>query len=345
MQNTTNKSAGIIAGGNWIVDHLKVIDSYPVEEALANIVEESFSNGGSAYNVLKNLAMLQAAFPLKGIGLVGDDEYGRQIHRDCQKRGIDANDIAIRPHIQTSYTDVMVVRGSGRRTFFHNRGANAFLDIDHFDFRQIQGKIFHLGYLLLLDRLDHVSEDGTTGAARVLEMASAAGLKTSVDLVSEDGSRFKKIVRPSLSFVDYLFLNEFETTRCTGVTLNSHCPDYDALDKAATIILDQGVREWVFIHFPDGVFAKSKNGEVLQQGALDLPLEKVKSASGAGDALAAGILYGIHEGWQISDALRLGVWTAACCIQELSCSDGILPVNEYLKFQHTYRYKAVGVPQ
>jgi sugar/nucleoside kinase (ribokinase family) len=344
MKSTGEKRNGIVAAGNWVVDHLKVIDLYPAQDSLANIKKESSSNGGSPYNILKNLAKLGAPFPLKGIGLVGDDNDGSQIKQDCKKYNIDASSIQISPLASTSYTDVMVVESSGRRTFFHHRGANAFLDIEHFDFSTAKEKIFHLGYLLLLDALDRIYEDGTSGASRLLEKACQAGLKTSVDLVSEDSNRFKMIIHPSLPYVHYLFLNEFEAARCTGVNLQVDQPDYDALNKAATIILEYGVREWVFIHFPKGVFAKSNTGEIIVQGAVNLPDEKIKSASGAGDALASGILFGIHEEWKIPDALKLGVCCAAYCLQELSCSKGVLPYNKCLEIGEVYGYRNFQKP-
>lgn len=338
MQGIGNKRNGIIAAGNWIIDHIKVIDIYPAQDSLANIKEESFSNGGSPYNILKNLAKLGASFPLKGIGLVGDDDYGDQIKKDCEKYGIDSTMLKVLPQTSTSYTDVMTVESSGRRTFFHQRGANAFLDIEDFDFSTAKEKLFHLGYLLLLDALDKIYEDGTSGASRVLKKACQSGLKTSVDLVSEDSDRFEKVILPALPYIHYLFLNEFEAARCTGINLISEKPEYAALNRAATNILDYGVREWVFIHFPKGVFAKSKTGNIMIQGSINLPKEKVMGALGAGDALASGILYAIHEEWKIPDALRLGVCSAASCLQELSCSKGILSYKECLKLEDTYNY-------
>jgi hypothetical protein len=44
--------SGILAGGNWIVDRTKIIDVYPVQDSLANILQETSSNGGATYNVL-----------------------------------------------------------------------------------------------------------------------------------------------------------------------------------------------------------------------------------------------------------------------------------------------------
>ncbi len=338
MPGIANKRKGIIAAGNWIIDRIKVIDIYPNEDSLANIKEESFGNGGSPYNILKNLAKLGALFPLKGIGLVGDDIFGSQIIKDCSKYGIDSKMLKTIPQVSTSYTEVMTVESSGRRTYFHQRGANAFLDIKHFDFSTASEKIFHLGYLLLLDALDRIHEDGTSGASRVLKTASNSGLKTSVDLVSEDSDRFDKVILPSLPYIHYLFLNEFEASRFVGINLTGDKPEYAALNRAATNILNKGVREWVFIHFPKGVFAKSKYGEILQQSSINLPNEKVKGAAGAGDALASGILYAIHEEWKISDALRLGVCSAASCLMELGCSEGVLSYKECLNLEDTFDY-------
>ena len=74
------------------------------------------------------------------------------------------------------------------------------------------------------------------------------------------------------------------------------------------------------------------------QGSVNLPEDKVISALGAGDALASGILYAIHEGWEIPDALRLGVCSAAACLQELSSSKGILSYNDCLRLENIHRY-------
>ncbi len=333
---------GVIAAGNWIVDHLKIIDVYPVQDSLANIKREFTNNGGSPYNVLKDLSRLGAPFPLKGIGLVGDDDNGLWIKKDCRQHGIDASGLVATAEAPTSYTDVMSVESTGRRTFFHQRGANAFLDVQHFDFSQSRGKIFHLGYLLLLDALDVIDEDGSTGAAKVLQRAGRAGLKTCIDLVSENSGRFQRVVFPSLPFVDYLFLNEFEAEKCTGVKLTSEKPDARALEKAAASLFARGVREWVVIHFPGGVFARQKSGTALRQGALKIPGEKIASAVGAGDAFLAGTLFGIHEEWDMRDSLKLGVCAAAASLFDASCSDGVLPYRECLKLQEQYQQN--GVP-
>ena len=50
---------GILAGGNWIIDQVKMIDVYPQREQLANITGATVTgSGGSPYNLLINLAKL-----------------------------------------------------------------------------------------------------------------------------------------------------------------------------------------------------------------------------------------------------------------------------------------------
>src|SRR2546425_2518726 len=194
MKNKTQNSChGLLAGGNWIIDQVKIIDIYPQPEQLGNIRGQSQGTGGAPYNVLIDLAKSGAPFPLFGAGLVGKDSLGQQILDDCRNHQIDVRHLAATPKAPTSYTDVMTEQGHGRRTFFHARGANALWGGEDLDFARTRSRIFHLGYLLLLDSLDEPDARYGTKAARLLATAQSAGLKTSVDVLSEDSDRFAKI--------------------------------------------------------------------------------------------------------------------------------------------------------
>ena len=329
---------GIIAAGNWIVDHIKIVDVYPVEQSLANIKREYVNNGGAPFNVLKDLSRLGARFPLKGFGLVGDDSDGQWIRDECRRNGINVDGLRTIPEIHTSYTDVMSVATTGRRTFFHQRGANARFGVEHVDLPASTERLFHLGYLLLLDALDRVERDGMTGAARLLKAAKAAGLMTSVDTVSEDSHRFREVILPALPYVDYLFMNEYEASRCSGFDLSGELPDLKMLRAAAEYFFRHGVKEWVFLHFPTGVFALSKQGREIVQTAVKVPGDKIAGTVGAGDAFAAGTLWGIHSDWDMEQSLRLGVCTAAACLHAVSCSDGVQGRNDCLALGNAYSF-------
>ena len=119
---------GLLAGGNWIVDQVKLIDVFPQPESLANIHSQTEGTGGAPYNVLLALAKLGAPFPLIAAGLVGKDVAGARVLEDCRRHKIDTRHLGATAKGPTSFTDVMTETSSGRRTFFHLRGANALWD-------------------------------------------------------------------------------------------------------------------------------------------------------------------------------------------------------------------------
>lgn len=332
---------GILAGGNWIVDAVKMIDVFPQQDALANITATTQGTGGSPFNILVDLALMGADFPLLAAGLVGDDGNGAWISEICAKHGIDTAALLRSKTAPTSFTDVMTVKGTGRRTFFHARGANAELGPEHFDFAKTDAKIFHLGYLLLLDRMDGPSATHGTVAGEVLAAAQAAGLKTSIDCVSEDSDRFARIVMPALLHVDYCIMNEFEAGRSTGRKVR----DGDKLDRAELraamqTLLDAGVRERVVVHFPEGGVALGRDGAWDEHGSVNLPTSGyIKGAAGAGDAFAAGVLFGWHAGASVRDQLRYGICGAAANLSDETCTGGLKPLAECLAIGERFGYR------
>lgn len=332
---------GIIAGGNWLLDHVKTIDAWPPQDALANIVSESWGNGGAPYNVLKDLARLGAPFPLAGIGLLGADENGARILEDCARHGIDTSHLRRTAEAATSYSDVMTDRTTGRRTFFHHRGANALLSPDDFDFSRSRARRFHLGYLLLLDHLDAL-EQGRPRACGVLERASAAGIATSLDCVSEHSDRFDLVVKPALPYVDVLFVNDFEAEKLTRIPLQGHLTEagrMTAVENAAAALLEFGVREWVVLHYPEAVLALGKSGAKHWQPSVRVPGDSIRGTAGAGDAFAAGVLFGLHESWPMPNSLRLGVCAAATSLGHVTCSEGVLDWERCLGFGASCGYR------
>jgi len=347
MKNKTSTArSGLLAGGNWIIDQVKLIDVYPQREQLANIRSQSEGTGGAPYNVLIDLARLGAPFPLSGAGLVGNDALGREILDDCRRHKIDTKYLDVTSKAPTSYTDVMTELGCGHRTFFHARGANALWRGEDLNFRKTRARIFHLGYLLLLDALDERDAKYGTRAARLLAAAQSAGLKTSVDVVSEDSDRFAKIVGPALKHVDYCILNEIEAGKTTGFKIrqNDGRLDTTALRHAAGALLQQGVREVVVIHFPEGGFARTRKGDDVWQSSLKLPAKYIAGTAGAGDAFCAGTLLGLHEGWDLVKCLQTGVCTAAASLSDATCTAGLRSLSATMALGKKFGYRARKEP-
>ena len=331
---------GIIGAGNWIVDHVKVIDAWPSQDTLANIVSDHRGTGGSPFNVLIDLAKLGASFPLTGAGLIGQDEPGDWILEICKNNGVDSTLIQRTSEQPTSYTDVMTVASTGRRTFFHQRGANALFDADSVRLDNCDAKIFHLGYLLLLDKLDQPCPGFGTKAGELLQSASQLGFITSVDLVSEVSDRFSRVVLPTLPFLDLIFLNEFEAGQAASTIIRPDDQiDVPVLLQSAETLLAAGVRRWVVIHFPEGALAMSRDGRRLFQPSLKLPPNQIAGAVGAGDAFAAGLLLGYHDDRSMEDCLVYGICAAAASLRHPSTTGSVGPISECLALGREFGYR------
>jgi len=325
---------GITGAGNFIIDHVKVVDLWPEEGMLSLISEEKRASGGCAYNVLKDLAILKTGLPLSAVGLTSKDADGDFILEDLKTHSINTEMMQIIDGVMTSYTDVITVKTTGNRTFFHNKGTSKFLDIEHFDFSRIKSKIFHIGYILLLDALDSPDHEYGTRMARLLRMAKESGLKTSVDVVSESSYRFNKIVLPALNHTDYLIFNEIEAGRTTGFDIreSSGSLNGENLRGALKMLLDRGDTELVCIHFPEGAYAGLRGSAPHFVPSHELSPEYIRGTVGAGDAFCAGMLYGIHEEWDLDRSMRFANAMAAVCITEMSASGGMKDFKETIRF-------------
>ncbi|HZL43536.1 MAG TPA: carbohydrate kinase family protein [Verrucomicrobiae bacterium] len=325
MKTRSTPRRGVMAGGNWLVDYVKVVDTYPQPEQLANILSQYQGTGGAAYNVLMALARSGAPFPLLGAGLVGNDRLGKQILQDCRRHQIDARHLRSTSRASTSFTDVMTERSAGRRTFFHCRGANALWRGDDLDFDHIGARIFHFGYLLLLDEMDKPDGRFGTRAARLLAKARKAGVKTSVDAASVDSPAFAEVIAPALKHADYCILNEFEAGKITGICCRDGQgrPDVNALSRSARALLELGVRELVVVHYPEGSLAARAGGERAWQPSVRLPPTRIAGTAGAGDAFCAGMLLGLHENWELQRCLRAAACVAAASLSHPTTTGGI----------------------
>lgn len=338
-ENLTEKS-GLLAAGNFIVDHVKLIDGYPGEEMLASILEEHSSNGGGPYNVLMDLARMGAPFPLSAAGLIGNDPAGDWIVQDCAKAGINTSQLERREDITTSYTDAFTVSGTGKRTFFHHRGANASYSGAGTKLESSTARLFYLGYLMLLDTLDAVDPQGRSGASHLLERARKAGLTTVVDMVSVARTELVAGARSALPWVDHFILNEIEAGQLSGRALRTTDGRLDraAMSAAAESLLAAGVRQSVTIHAVEGAVSVSPAGAVWQP-SLALPQSWLKGATGAGDAFAAGWILGLHEGMEPKLGLQTGACAAAACLADPTPSGGLMPLRECLQLAERFGFR------
>jgi sugar/nucleoside kinase (ribokinase family) len=341
MNMTTEQRKGIACAGNWIVDLVKVIDHYPPESSIANITAESMGGGGCSFNVTLNLAIFDNRLELYALGVIGNDSYGDfLIEQFRHYPHVHLEQLRRTSQDRTSYTDVFNVASTGRRTFFHYRGANRLFCPDHVDLDKLPVALFHLGYLNLLDAMYQADDQFKTVAARLLAQVRERNIKTSIDLVSEDSNRYGQIVAPALKFATYCIINDFEAEKLSGIPIRrNQALILGNLKRVATAILALGVDELVVIHFPEGAYLLTMDrGEILQP-SLDLPDGYIVGSTGAGDSFCAGVLYGLYRGWSHEKTLRFAVCAGAMNLSDLTTTGGIRPWEEVFEMEEKFPYR------
>ena len=301
----------------------------------------SRGGGGCGHNVIINLAKFDASLPLYALGVIGNDAYGDYLVEECRRfPNINVDQLRRTDLDATSYTDVFSIKASGRRTFFHYPGTNRLFQPAHVDLDSLPVKMFHLGYLLLMDAMDQPDAEFGTVAARFLAQLQSRNIRTSIDLVSEDSDRFRHIVPPALKYTDYCIINDWEAEKLAGIPLRAGgklLPEN--LGKIGATILGFGVKDLVVIHFPEGGYLLSKDGVELLQPSLDLPDDYIVGSTGAGDSFCAGILYGLYQGWNHDRTLRFATCAGGMNLSDLTTTGGIKSWQEILRMEERFPYR------
>jgi sugar/nucleoside kinase (ribokinase family) len=328
---------GVLTGGTWCCDRNLLIDAWPAEDGRADILAEATSGGGSACNLAIGLRRLDPTLPVASIGVVGDDADGRVLLALADRHGIDRTRLAVTGDAATDYTLAFSTRASGRRTHVSAYGTSALLSPAHFDFAAATQRIFHLGLPGVHRIMDAPWDGAANGWVATLKRARAAGLVTNLELASIAGARLAQLVRPCLPHLDLLVVNDSETAGIAGIaTIDDRGTDPAACIAAARATLDRGAMRLVAVHFPRGAVVVTRAGEVFTRGAVRVPPSEIAGANGAGDAFAAGFLYGIHEDWPIAEALALGHAAAAASLRRLTTTDGVAQWRECLHLAATW---------
>lgn len=306
---------GFVCAGCWTADRIKHIDAWPAEETLAMILGIDCHGGGSAHNFGHDIRRLDPGMPVEAIGLLGQDPDGDFLFNAALAAGMDVAGLRRHDTLQTSFTDVMTVRGVGRRTFFHHTGTNDALSPVEFNFSTSRARVLHLGLLGLHATLDSSWDDEANGWVAVLKAARSRGLKTNIELVSIDPVRQREIALPCLPYLDTLIVNDHEIGSLAGIeTIIAARTDAAACERAARDVLALGSMEIVVVHWPAGAVAVTSDGLAVQCAARMVASSDVRGTVGAGDAFAAGVQLVLHDEGSIEDALALGHAAAAASL-------------------------------
>ena len=170
---------GIAVAGSALVDEINIINEYPAIGRLTQIFGVNRSVGGLVPNVGIDIKRINPDLSVFAYGKVGKDDKAEFLLDALRRNGVNADGIKRAETLGTSFTQVMSVEG-GERTFFTYAGASADFGYDDIDFDKITAKIFHLGYFLLLEKVDN--GDGV----KILRELKKRGIKKLKVVYSEE---------------------------------------------------------------------------------------------------------------------------------------------------------------
>ena len=171
--------------------------------------------------------------------------------------------------------------------------------------------------------------------ARLLHDISEKGIKTSIDVISEDSGRAPEIISSSLPYCDYTIMNEIESSNISGYPARKSdgTIDRDNMHKTMERLMELGVREKVIVHCSEAGFLLDKNGEFVTVPSLELPADYIKGSVGAGDAYAAACLYGLYHNYENKELLEFASAAAACNLSAEDSISGMKNKNEIEKIR------------
>ena len=308
------QTASIVCIGGANVDRkARLLTSFRL--GTSHPVTTTQTAGGVARNIAENLGRL--AQPVSLVSTVGDDRDGQWLI-DVTSRYVNTSFIMRTPKANTgTYTAVLDERGEM---------VLALADMAIYD---TVGEEWRKQQWTRLGPISAVVLD-TNFPEDVIRAALAQCRQEDIPLcvVTVSVPKVKRL--PSdLSGVTWFVTNEAEAKAFVGK--DGHTGD---IMKA---ILHAGAQNVVITRGANGVAYAAKQGET---GTLAAPNVTVTDATGAGDAFAAGFLYGVLGGHTVEDACRFGMSSAALTLQTAETVHPAL--NEHLLQAAYARYFREG---
>lgn len=316
----SNPDYAVIAIGNALVDVLARTDDaylekqdqkFGMKKGSMNLVDAERAlalyddmknttkiSGGSAGNTMACLASLGGTGGY--VGKVADDELGNSFVNSLKEMGVayDTEPLTTGP---STGRCMILVTPDGERTMNTYLGAAVELtpnDIDP-DFIAKAKVVYLEGYLYDPPR----AMEAFTKSARCAHEAGRRVALTLSDSFCVDRHReaFKNLVN---LHVDILFANEDEIKSLYEV---------DSVDEAIDIVKDKCAIACITRSEKGSIIINSGQKTVVEAE----PVKEVVDTTGAGDAYAAGFLFGFTEGMDMAECGRIGSIAAAEVISHM----------------------------
>lgn len=299
----------VVGLGQCSLDHLFIVDSYPLLDTKKEVIEWTVAGGGPVATALVSLSRL--GIDCNFYGVVGDDEASLKIIESLQLEGVDIKGLIKRPDSYSQVAFIVVERGSGKRTIFWKRPSARPLKPEEIprDF---------------LDETDFLLLDGLMLEASLYVLKKAKEKNIPVML---DAGKLREGMIELASICDYVVCSEEFAKELRGES-NPFEPE-----KAIMHMKSLGAKVITITLGERGSITASQD-EVFHTPAFKVD---VVDTTGAGDVFHGGYIYGLLQGWDIKEVVRFASAFAALKCRQLGGRAGIPTLKEVTTFLNNYK--------
>lgn len=315
----------LVGLGALNLDHLYAVPRL-VQDGGVEVLRSSSEPGGSAANTVYGLAKLGLRCGF--VGVVGDDDAGKALLASFREAGVDTSGIRAEPDATTGQT-ICVTAGQRQKAIYILPGANSLLNADKVD-------LSYLGSARCVHISSFAGEDAFSQQSLIVEKLPPP-TKLSLALDALYARRGLKALSPLIRRCAVLFANAQELQELTG----------EDLPAAAHACLNLGC-ETVVVTFGAGrrqargreVMAslivtrrKAERGPSLTAYTVPAPKTHegpIVDTTGAGDAFAAGFLFGLVQRHDLPVCGALGHTAAGFSLTALGARAGLPTAQQLL---------------
>jgi len=304
----------IVGVGALNIDHIYKVERI-LDDGEAGVEEAGAFPGGSAANTIYGLGKLGVSAGF--CGAVSDDDEGRILLQDFKKVGVDTSQIKVKPKAKTGSVLCLSDR-LGKRSLYVSPGANNLLTINDLNLSYInRAEVLHLSSFAD-DKQFKIS----------LELLNKLDL--SVRLSFAPGALYTvkglKALAPILRRTYILFINQDEIKQLTG----------EDVIPGAKKCLEQGCQKVAVTLGKGGKLKKTTASGYIRDTKSEYIIKPQDTGAridttGAGDAFAAGFLYGLINNKGLEECGRLGDIVARFSIAKIGARQGLPTLNELTK--------------
>lgn len=252
-------------------------------------------HGGVGRNIAHYLGLLN--IPVTFLGAVGDDDEGREIVEKLRNARVHTWEV-----IQSKKDP------TGRYlAILDEKGDMQVAVSDNIIMKRVTPRyLIAKAGIIKKNRFVIMDTNLTTQAIHyIASLCSREKIPLIVDPVSMVKSRKLLSI---LSKIDYLTPNISELAALTGMMIQTS----QERQKAVQRLLKKGVRNLVLTNSTQGVSIFSK--EFPEGQMIPARRRKVTDSTGAGDALVAGLAYGLYHDYSLLKAVQIGMFISALAV-------------------------------